>query len=59
MIVMPMGLFLCRARCCGVRDEQVAPFDFAQDEVDLGMPSSDYLILSEVERSSMQLQDIA
>jgi hypothetical protein len=27
--------------------------------VDLGMPSSDYLILSEVEGRSMQLQDIA
>jgi hypothetical protein len=54
-----MGPFLSRTGCCGVRDEQVASFDFAQDEVDLGMSSSDYLILSEVEGRSMPLQDIA
>jgi hypothetical protein len=54
-----MGLLRCRARCCGVRDEQVASFDFAQDEADLGMPSSDYLILSELEGRSMPLQVIA
>jgi hypothetical protein len=30
-------------------DVQRASFDFAQDEVELGMPSTVYLIVSEVE----------
>ena len=45
-----------RRRPIGISDDRSAPFDFAQGEDQLEAPSTAYLILSEVEGRTAQMQ---